>query len=164
MTIKWLAIAGLKPLIGLVAAATFLSCFGRWAWLLDLLTFARQHLLVAALMLSGIALALRCRRWAAVAVATAVVNVIMLVPAWSPSLGPATAATPSFTLRVVTLNVLLENHRSKAAVKFLRDSGADVIAVEEISSWWADRLAVLRDIYPYMAPSDGAANSSISDL
>ena len=126
MNIKWLASTGLKLLIGLVAAATFLSCFGRWAWLLDLLTFARQHLLVAALMLSGIALALRCRRWAAVAVATAVVNVIMLVPAWSPSLGPATAATPSFTLRVVTLNVLLENHRSKAAVKFLRDSGADV--------------------------------------
>ena len=64
-------------------------------------------------------------------------------------------------MRVVALNVLLENHRSKAAVKFLRDSGADVIAVEEISSWWADRLAALRDIYPYMAPPTGADDSSI---
>lgn len=152
---------GLALLVGLVAAATLLSCFGRFAWPLDLLSFARQHLFLASILLSVAAIVARCRRWAIVAAAAAAANGLMLLPTIGGGMAPAVAAMPSQALRVVTLNVLVDNHHSRHVVSFLRASGADVIAIQEVSSWWADKLTLLSDIYPYVAPVQGAGDSAI---
>lgn len=154
-------VGGLALLAGLVAAATLLSCFGRFAWPLDLLSFARQHLFLAAIGLAAMAIALRCRRWALVAATAAVANGLMLLPTMGGGMAPAVAAMPSQALRVVTLNVLVDNHRSRQVVNFLRASGADVIAVQEVTTWWAGKLTALSDLYPYVAPAVDADDSAV---
>ncbi len=148
--------------VALVAVTTLLSCFGRFAWPLDLLSFGRQHLFLTAIVLAALTLAVGCRRWALLAIAAAVTNGLLLFPMTGAGTAPAVAAIPDQALRVVTLNVLVDNHRSRPAVNFLRTSGADIIAVQEVTTWWAGKLAALRDLYPYMTPADDSTNLVLS--
>jgi hypothetical protein len=48
--------AALGAAIAALALVSLLSLLGRYGWLLDALTFWRQHLLVAALLLTALAL------------------------------------------------------------------------------------------------------------
>lgn len=135
-----------------LVVVTALSFGGRWAWLLDLLTFWRPHLLVTALLLAGLAWIVRQHLGAGLALAAAAVNVAaILVPAGHAAL-PSTAGPP---VKVVTLNVLGDNRRGRSLIEFLRKSDADVIALEEVSPYWEQQLAALAEIYPYRVPAVG---------
>ena len=112
----------LPTLVGIVAAITILSFFGRWSWLLDLLSFGRQHLLLAALALAIMAWAARRKGWSAAAMAVAACNLIAMAPSAGSGIAPAAAAMPGTPLRVVALNVLNENTHSASVVSFLRSA------------------------------------------
>jgi endonuclease/exonuclease/phosphatase (EEP) superfamily protein YafD len=135
-----------------LVVVTALSFGGRWAWLLDLLTFWRPHLLVTALLLAGLAWLVRQHLGAGLALAAAAVNAAaILVPAGHAAL-PSTAGLP---VKVITLNVLGDNRRGRSLIEFLRESDADVIALEEVSPYWDQQLAALAEIYPYRIPAVG---------
>lgn len=153
------AVGLLAALIVLIVGLTVLSWFGRYGWLLDLLTFARQHLAVAGLALAALATVAQTRVWAAVALVAALLNGAALLPTGG-SLQAAAAVAPGAPLRVLSLNVLTDNHRRKQVLRYLRESGADVIALEEVSDWWAEQVAGLADLYPFLATGrDTAANT-----
>ena len=149
-----------RSLIGIVAAITVLSFLGRWSWLLDLLSFGRQHLLLAALALAIMAWAARRKGWSAAAMAVAACNLIAMAPSAGSGIAPAAAAMPGTPLRVVALNVLNENTHSASVVSFLRSTKADVISLEEVNSWWRRQLTALDDLYPYRLPVDGARENT----
>lgn len=143
---------GVLTLTLALAVVTFLSFGGRWAWLLDLLTFWRPHLLVVALLLVGLAWLVRQRLAVGLALAAAAANLAaILVPAGHAAL-PSAAGLP---VKVVTLNVLGDNRRGRSLIEFLRESDADVIALEEVSPYWEQQLAALAKIYPYRIPAVG---------
>jgi hypothetical protein len=74
-----------------LALASLLSLFARHGWLLDALTFWRQHFLVAALLLTALALAARQRRLALVGLLCALVNLVPILMTREPGPGPISA-------------------------------------------------------------------------
>ena len=150
----------LVAVIAGIGVLTLLSCFGRFAWPLDLLSFGRQHLLAASIVATGAAVALRRHRATIPALLLVMANGLMLLPGWERGAAPAMAAVPDVRLRVLTLNVLVDNRHPTQVRCFLRASDADVVALQEVSSTWLRELAALRDIYPYTAPSPDEGDSA----
>jgi endonuclease/exonuclease/phosphatase (EEP) superfamily protein YafD len=147
-----------------LALASLLSLFARHGWLLDALTFWRQHFLVAALLLTALALAARQRRLALVGLLCALVNLVPILMTREPGPGPisARAAASSGTqIRALSLNLLGENYHARPVLRLLRESGADVIALEEVGEFWAKELGKLADLYPYSAPPRPWRNSTV---
>ena len=90
-------IAAHDPLPAIAAVtvmATLLSLFGRYSWLLDLLTFGRQHLAATSVLLLLAALCARRRRLALIAIACVVVNGTPLLPSPNASVGHARRRCP----------------------------------------------------------------------
>ena len=151
----------LAALIVPLAALTMLASLGRHFWLLDLLSFARPHMAVAGIVLVALALLLRRRRWALAAGFAALVNCAALAPLDGGSV-PAAAAAAGTPLRVLSLNVLADNHRHRPVLRYLRASGADVIALQEVTPFWRSRLVGLADLYPFATTAgDDGLNSNI---
>ena len=134
----------------LAAALSLLSLLGRYGWLLDLLSFGRQHLAMGALLLAAVAVLAR-QRWAAsLAFAAAILQAWFLIP--SPQ---AVMLADGALLRVVSLNLLEENRAAGEVLGLLRRSGADIVALQEVDAFWLKQTASLRDIYPYTTAPDG---------
>lgn len=143
-------------------ALTLLSLGARHAWLLDLLTFARQHLLFAAAALVPAAWLAGSRPGAIAAAAAVAVNLTLLLPpAAAPALPSPTAPVP---LRVLSLNLLNQNYYANRVQRFLRRSGADVILVQELAEFTGEKLAGLRDLYPYAWPALSPPGGDIAVL
>jgi endonuclease/exonuclease/phosphatase (EEP) superfamily protein YafD len=146
-----------------VAVVSLLGLLARYAWQLDALTFARQHLLVLALLLAGTAFLAGLRRWAMTAMLCAALNLACILP-WS-QLSPGRIASPAAAagprLKVLSLNVLAENHRTKWVKRLLRDAEADVVALQEMTTYWGEQLEPLRDLYPYATPSLGGSQHDV---
>lgn len=142
--------AALSGAIGLVAAASILSLLGRHAWLFDLLTFARQHLLVLAMALALTALVARRPQHAALAAAAAAVNGLLVLATVEKPVSEAPAAGER--LRVLSLNLLSENYYTGRMERFFRRTGADVLVLQEVSPYWGIKLDALRDRYPHVWP------------
>jgi endonuclease/exonuclease/phosphatase (EEP) superfamily protein YafD len=137
-----------------LAVTTLLSLLGRHGWLLDLLTFARQHLIVIGLALAGAGLLARRRAWATAAAVCAALNLALAVPL--TQIGPSALATSAAAagpqVRVLTLNLLADNYRAKRVLRYLRATDADIVALQELTPYWARKLADLQDVYPYVTP------------
>ena len=152
---RWLGAQTLWVTVAVLLAATVLSFCGRWAWWPDLLTFWRPHLLVAGALLGGIGWAGRQRLAAGLALAAALTNLVAITtPAGVPQ-AVAAAEAGGQPLRVVSHNVLADNRRGRSLLEFLRQSDADVIALQEVSDHWQRQLKPLGDLYPYRLPAYG---------
>ena len=143
--------AGLLAVVAVLAAAlSLLSLLGRYGWLLDLLSFGRQHLAVGALLLAVVAVLTRQWRTGFLALIAAILQVWFLLPGHL-----AVMPADSAHLRAVSLNLLEENRAAGEVLGFLRRSGADIVALQELDAFWLKQTASLRDIYPYTTAPDG---------
>ena len=132
---------GLLALAVLGAASPWL---GRWLAMADLLA---QFLLQITVATFGLAvLMLVARRWrrAGLAMACLVVQLATL----NPDLSSAAVADDS-GVRVVALNLWIDNPRPRTTLAYLRGSGADIIVLSEIYEDWRAAVASLADTYPY---------------
>ena len=148
--------------VGALALTTLLSLFGRHAWLLDLLTFGRQHLAVISVVL--VAATAPARRWrlALVALACAAVNGVSMLPAPTASVSPAAAAAAATPVRVLSLNLLASNPRRNPTLDSLHAGEADIVVLQEFGPRWSRRLRALAELYPYsFPPPDGRYNSNV---
>ncbi len=124
-------------------ALSFLALGARHAWLLDLLSFARQHLLVLAVASAALAFLAGARGWALAAAVAAVVNA-------APSLQQREAApspTEAVPLRVLSFNVMNQNYYANRVERFLRRSGADLVVLQEMTPFVGGKLEALRGLY-----------------
>ena len=137
-------------LIG-TAAASLAALLAPVGWPFELFAHFRWQVGVAALALLLASLVLR-RPW------MMVVACVTVVMQWLPGIlvsGRAVAHEPAAQtcsddpLRVVTANAWLTNIDHAALVGWLRDSDADIIALQEITPRWASALEPLARIYPY---------------
>jgi endonuclease/exonuclease/phosphatase (EEP) superfamily protein YafD len=92
-----------------------------------------------------IALALRRWIWAALLVALAVSAAWPLLPSITAVAAPAQAAR----LRVLSANLYYHAADHARTLRMLRESGADVIGLIEVTPAWRDALQGLADLYPY---------------
>jgi endonuclease/exonuclease/phosphatase (EEP) superfamily protein YafD len=140
------AIAGVCWLGALgVIAGSALGYLGGLAWWLDLLAHFRLHYVLAA---GGIAiLALVMRRWYCLALAIMGIacNLWLLWPLYtSPVATDAAQAGPA--LKLLHFNVKTRNRDTAALMRYLEQSEADLIFVQEASRRWLDPL---RDVKGY---------------
>ncbi|PJF28106.1 MAG: hypothetical protein CUN53_01550 [Phototrophicales bacterium] len=64
---------------------------------------------------------------------------------------PKASPPPSHPLSIVTFNVWANNPTLDRAEAWLRDSGADVILLQEVPAAWQRGIDGLKDIYPHQA-------------
>src|SRR5215213_8177371 len=133
----------LPAVVAATAVATCLSLFGRHAWLLDLLTFGRQHLAVLSVAVANLALYARRPTVGLIALVCVGVNAAPLLPQ-SPSMSTATAAA-ALPVRILTLNLFASNPRRNPTLESLRESEADIVLLQESTQRWTRRLAGLAD-------------------
>lgn len=129
---------------------SLLALGARHAWPLDLLTFARQHLLAVSTLLIAAAASARARVAVAAAAAALLVNAAYL---WLPPSPAPAQATSERPLRLLSFNLMNQNYYANRVQRFFRRSGADVILVQELADFTGEKLAELRDLYPYVWPS-----------
>lgn len=130
---------------GGVAAATMFGFFGRLHWMLDMFSHFRVQLFQIGLVLTGIALWRRKNKQAAVLVAVACLNYVVVLPFYfgKPSLvnGPTT--------RAMLMNINASNGNTEQVLTVIRIAAPDILLLEEVTPKWAHELSALSNSYPY---------------
>jgi endonuclease/exonuclease/phosphatase (EEP) superfamily protein YafD len=139
--------------ISLVCAATVCAASARYFWIGDLATHFRVQ--YAVLSLLGVILFLWIRRpvFAAIALATCVVNITSASSAFEwplhAQMQTAVAASNGQTLRMAAINVYYRNTQYEKVERFLREEQPDVAVLVEITPKWRQALDSLGSIYTY---------------
>ncbi|WP_374654032.1 endonuclease/exonuclease/phosphatase family protein [Dongia sp.] len=112
--------------------------------------FALQ-VLMAATVLSLLALALKRWRWFGLLLGIACIELWTIHPYWPSFLtGPRSAlAGEGAQMKIVSLNVWHKGQSYAAVRDYLSRSGADMIGLVEVTPRWKAELAPLRALYPY---------------
>lgn len=119
--------------LGLATVAGFL---GRSWWVLDLFAGFRHQLAAGLLVCALLAVLAKWHKTAAVMSLLAIANLVLIVPLF---FGPS--RPESSDLRVVSFNVLGSNRRFEEVIDFIRESGADVVVLHEVTGRWEEAVA-----------------------
>jgi len=120
-----------------IAAASVTAFFGRYWWVLDLVSNFRAHMTVI-LVATGLILALgRWHRTALVVGLVAALNAAAVLPLF---IGPA-ARPQTADVRVMSFNLLSDNTNYDAVIDFIADQSPDVVVLHEASRPWEEALA-----------------------
>ncbi|HWV58305.1 MAG TPA: endonuclease/exonuclease/phosphatase family protein [Longimicrobiales bacterium] len=125
--------------VGLLAAsiAGFFGREGPAGWALDLLGQVRPQYVVGFVALATILVALRWWKTAALALAGAVVNAVVVLPYLT---GASTPVVTGETLTVMSLNVKIRQADPVAVAEYLRTSDVDLVYFFAVVEPWLDAL------------------------
>ncbi len=148
-------IAWLRLLVGLgLALAAVLTAFGwlaHWLPTLDILNNGLPVMVAGTVALFFLALLLRDWRLVLPAIVLAAINIGFLVAGLHGAAQPAAPGSER-SLRVVTFNVWGWNERMDDVAKFLRDSDADAVVLQELTREHGATLRrTLDPVYPFIA-------------
>lgn len=143
----------------LVCAATVLGFFGRFSWILDLLSHFRVQYLLGLGGLGLVFLVFRHRRPAAVFLGFAALNLCPILPLYVREKGPAVPA--GHTLRAMLLNVNTERGDPERVREVIQAVDPDVVVLEEISSRWVRNLEWLAKTHPHSSTQPREDNFGI---
>lgn len=139
----WLSRGITLALAAAVASGTVLTLvafLGRWSWAGDLVANFRVHLFAGGAAVMLLCLALRRWKLAAAAAAATLINLGTIAPLYVPH--GAEPPNDGATLRLMHLNVYLKNRQPDRVAESMRESGADVIFLQEgMEDHWIAVLA-----------------------
>ena len=135
-------------LVGAVAIFLLFSFLGFWLPLADSVAHFRFHLTAIMVFAAVVLFALRDRRAAGFACAASVFGVIGMAPAL-PTWNAAEARAGETPITVVQLNLLFRNNELEAVAGLIRDEGADVVTLQEVTKKTGRLLKILQKEYPY---------------
>jgi endonuclease/exonuclease/phosphatase (EEP) superfamily protein YafD len=140
---------------------TLASLFGRFNWILELLTHFRLQMVIGTLCAAVLAVALRSWRSFVVLIALAGINLGFLAGYVFPS-SSSVQAQPA-TFRVLSANVSKRNSDYAALHALVNDLKPDVIGLIEVDERWIQSLSIIESSYPYriLRPEDGAYGLAI---
>ncbi len=130
-----------------IAALTTLSYLGSYYYPFDLISHFRPFLAIGAFVLALVLLLLRSRRTAIAAALVGVAGLAGMVPSGTAPV--ATAAPSAQTLSIVTFNLWGRNRRLEDAVRYLKQTDADVIVLQEYGRQATSILKELKGRYPW---------------
>lgn len=117
-------------LLTVVSVAAF---FGRWSWVLDVLSNFRVQYAIALLFMAAFLFTARWTRMGAIALLGAAINGAVILPLY---LGEGRTVAPEEPLRIMSFNLLASNAQFGEVVAYLREIRADVIFLHEASRPW----------------------------
>jgi endonuclease/exonuclease/phosphatase (EEP) superfamily protein YafD len=131
------------------ALLTPLGLLAPWWPALDIVNNGMPHLLAGALLAFGLACLIRERRLIVAAILLAALNGMSLLSGLQGS--AAEAAPGSQRLNVVTFNLWGGNDRMNDVAKFLAETNADVVVLQEVTPSHGAPRQALQSAYPYAA-------------
>lgn len=136
--------------LGVAGASVVAFAASRW-WIADLVVHFRVQMAFALGLADLFFLVRRKWFWLAFSSIWFLVNAVPVARhAWGPRPTLSEARTgPGEPLRVMTFNVLTQNPRRGEVLRFLENSGVDVIGLLEISPAWARELSTLGKSHPH---------------
>lgn len=158
MTIKTLGRAAFNVLIALTGAyglsvSGFLllrAILGESGGLIGLFTSFLHVLILAAIILLPFILVTLYRWIALLLIAPFILAIVTYAPRFLPREADAPASTPQ--LKLLTFNIYGGNLRVDEVLNVIQQSNADVVAIQELSTWMAEAFArQLEGLYPYQA-------------
>lgn len=138
---------------------TWLGSFGRFHWMLELVSHFRLQYAVVCLLVLLFALLRRRSLLVLVSVVSLLWNA-QIVLAFHQTAPPAT--TSGRPLRVITLNVLSSNERPLTAIDHVMAADADIVCLLEVDHGWDAFLEPLRVKYPERMEDLTAGNFGIA--
>lgn len=145
--------------IALISLTTFAE-FGEHWWVADLFSHFRFPYLAAGCGLMLLALAIR--GWMTCAFLAGAIAFNVATIAHSGRAVPAGSnAALGAPLRVVTLNVEWKNRRHDLVLRFVRESKADIVVIQEAVARWHPHIASLLTDYPYTLPKDWRRSTDV---
>jgi endonuclease/exonuclease/phosphatase (EEP) superfamily protein YafD len=141
-------------LLGVLAATGAPLLHEAWP-LLGLFQHFAVQLGAVSVLLLVVALALRMRRAALLAILLTAWHGVVLEPFLTYPERDAVETGPP--LKVLALNLWYENEDHARTIETLLQSGADVIATVETTAEWRDSLQALAPVYPYRLDCVGKA-------
>ncbi len=141
-------LASLAGVLTALAAAVAILGFGpRDWWLCDLLANLRGHVLLSFVVLIPVLVVLRLRRLAGVS-GVAVLAVVML--SFQPFAGTAAQGqADSEALSIMSFNLSATLRSPDGIRRYLEDTAADIVILQEYTPEWHAELAVLSERFPY---------------
>jgi endonuclease/exonuclease/phosphatase (EEP) superfamily protein YafD len=128
------------------AMGTVLALFGGFHWSAELFTHFRVQYFCALLLCVLYLLVVRRFRWAAVYGVAVMVNLLVVLPIF---FGKSPDAGRTADLRVMLMNVNRQTGDSVRVLEAVKRFDADLVLLEEVDEAWLERLAGLREEYPY---------------
>lgn len=132
----------------LVLAATLLTVFEQFHWLLEQFSHFKLQYLTAALLCAPLFLLSRRFLLAAAMLVAAGVNAAYVVPWWLP-VTPAPAASDGETVKVLLANLYVDNREVEPFLDLVAQEAPDLVLVMEVTPLWGERLGELQDQLPY---------------
>ena len=135
--------------VAVVVAVSVLPLGARLYWTLELTTHFRvQYLAATAVLLVLVALR---RRWAACAVlvAAGAVSAVPVLPYVPLPFGTEPAAAAAAPLKVLSINVSYRQFSARRLLEIIRESGSDVLVVQELTPHAESVLAELDSEFPH---------------
>lgn len=85
----------------------------------------------------------------ALALAFQLFRIFPYLPIAPVQVAKAAPLDPDRCVRLLVMNVLMENRRSDDVLTLIKEADPDVVLAVETDHWWDDRLRVLDEDYPY---------------
>lgn len=131
----------LGAFVGLLLALTLAGFVGGWSWLADLCEQFRLHLAAFLVVMAILAAAVRRFKIASAALVGVVVNAAVVLPLYIPQAAPTQPVR--VTLRLLHLNVDLDNPDLRPTAEYVSRSNADVVVLQEVEDAWVRSLPPL---------------------
>ena len=134
----------------LACIATLLGFAGTLWWVFELATHFRVQYGIALGAATLLLLLLRQWRWATVFGLCALVNLVVIAPAfWSDHSSLPSSSAPQPTLRVLLANVNLDNRDPVRIRQVISDYHPDFVMLLETTPWLLKQLTDLAERYPH---------------
>ena len=130
--------------------ASLMPLAARHGWVFDLATHFRAQYVVIDALLALACVLQRKPIWCIALAASAVFSARPVLP--YVTFGRAAAATASAygpTIKLLSANVLFENHSSTRLLEIVREESPDIVLLLEYTPEWAQMVGELRNTYPH---------------
>lgn len=139
--------------------ATLAGFLGSLFWLLDLLAHFRVQYLLGALITATVLWFLGSRRFAAMAMTAAGINLALILPFYYASETPAPGEKP---WTAMLLNVNTHSGSPARVAALLEERDPDFLVLEEVDSRWIEALSEATARYPFRVVSPRSDNFGIA--
>ncbi len=146
----------------LAAAALAFGFLSPWLPLADSMAHFRFHLLLALALAVVVLIVLRAPVRAMLVLAVILPGIAGLAPALPAASGSAENFESDTGFTLVQLNLFFRNRSVPEALRMIRESDADVVTLQEVSSFVWARLSALHRDYPYSVVCQYARVGSVA--
>lgn len=152
-----------KIFLAILLFSNVMSLFAKWHWITELFThFAWQYFIGSVCFCVFFAL-LKKRKELAISVVLLVYNSFVVLPLFLPNQINTAPEKTGFSL--VQFNIFKFNENLDDIVSWLSASDFDIVQLQEVNPQLADKLATIKNIYPYqllMPQTDSFGTALIS--